>query len=170
MKTKIWILFGVLGLVALGAGAWLGTVGRESRDSGPLLALALPDGAGNQQALSQWQGKVVVINFWATWCTPCREEMPELVRIQQEFGARGLQVVGIAVDNPDKVSQFAKEIGLNYPSLIGGYSAVDVSKGLGNKLSALPFTIVLDRQGGVAQTNLGAIKPQQLRSKVSSLL
>ena len=111
-----------------------------------------------------------MVNFWATWCAPCRDEMPEFVRAQREFGPRGLQFVGIAVDERDKVEQFAKELDLNYPALIGGYAAVELSKTLGNRLSALPFTIVIDRKGTVARTQLGPFKPDKLRSTIDSLL
>ena len=136
----------------------------------PCCAVTLPDIEGREQALGQWRGKVVVVNFWATWCAPCREEMPEFVRAQTELGGKGLQFVGIAVDQADKVQQFAKEIGLNYPTLIGGYGAMELSKTLGNRLMALPFTVVVDRQGAVAHTQLGPLKRGQLRAIVGQLL
>ena len=113
---------------------------------------------------------MLVVNFWATWCAPCREEMPDLVRAQKEYGAKGLQIVGIAADDAGKVQQFAKEIDLNYPALIGGYAAIDLSKDLGNNLVALPFTLILDRQGKVAYTHLGPVKPDKLRDVITGLL
>ena len=140
------------------------------RDATALLSLSLPDTSGQQQSLSQFRGKVVIVNFWATWCEPCREEMPDFVRAQREFGGRGLQFVGIAVDQPQKVEQFAKELELNYPALIGGYGAVELSKTLGNQLSALPFTIVIDRNGAVVDTQLGPFRPGKLRSTIAKLL
>jgi peroxiredoxin len=96
--------------------------------------------------------------------------MPDLVRTQKEYGAKGLQVVGIAADDADKVQQFAKEIQLNYPALIGGYAAIDLSKDLGNSLVALPFTLVVDRHGKVAYTHLGPVKPDKLRDVITKLL
>ena len=156
----------------LRAGLWaptLGCVSEAPTDATTLLALSLPDAAGKEQSIGQWRGKVVVVNFWATWCAPCREEMPEFVRAQTEFGGRGLQFVGIAVDQADKVDQFAKELGLNYPTLIGGYGAVELSKTLGNRLAALPFTIIVDRQGQVVHTQLGPLKSDQLRSIVCQI-
>ena len=140
------------------------------RDATALLSLSLPDTSGQQQSLSQFRGRVVIVNFWATWCEPCREEMPDFVRAQREFGGRGLQFVGIAVDQPQKVEQFAKELELNYPALIGGYGAVELSKTLGNQLSALPFTIVIDRNGAVVDTQLGPFRPGKLRSTIAKLL
>jgi peroxiredoxin len=157
-------------LLALAGGVALAVWDRAPRDAGALFSLSLPDTSGRQQSLSQWRGKVVVVNFWATWCAPCREEMPEFVRAQREFGPRGLQLVGIAVDEPEKVVQFANELGLNYPALIGGYGAIELSKTLGNQLGALPFTIVIDRTGAVARTQLGPFKSDKLRATISNLL
>jgi peroxiredoxin len=96
--------------------------------------------------------------------------MPEFIRAQNDFGGKGLQIVGIAVDNADKVQQFATELGLNYPALIGGFDAMDLSKDLGNKLVALPFTLVLDRQGKLAYTHLGPVKADKFRDVVTKLL
>jgi len=165
-RVAIW----AAALLALGAGIGLALFDRAPADASALLALTLPDPSGRPQPLSQWQGKVLVVNFWATWCGPCREEMPDLVRAQKEYGAKGLQIVGIAADDADKVQQFAKEIELNYPALIGGYAAIDLSKDLGNSLVALPFTLVVDRHGKVAYTHLGPVKPDKLRDVISKLL
>jgi peroxiredoxin len=141
-----------------------------ARDGSAILGIVLPDAQGREQALAQWRGKVLVVNFWATWCAPCREEMPQFVATQARDGAKGVQFVGIAVDDPVKVRAFAREIGLNYPALIGGYGAIELSKTLGNDLSALPFTIVIDRQGRVAHTQLGPLKAAKLDNLLSKLL
>jgi len=158
------------GALALGLGIGLAVWNGTAPDASALLALSLPDTQGTAQPLRQWRGKVLVVNFWATWCEPCREEMPEFVRAQRELGPQGVQFVGIAVDNPDKVARFAKELDLNYPALIGGYDAVDLSKPLGNRLLALPFTVIVSRDGHIAQTHVGPIKPAQLRSIIAKLL
>jgi peroxiredoxin len=164
------LILGVAGILALAIGVFVGLRKDAPQDASTLLAISLPDTTGQQQSLEQWRGKVVIVNFWATWCAPCREEMPEFVRAQSEFGSKGLQFVGIAVDEADKVDQFAKELKVNYPVLIGGYGAIELSKTLGNRLVALPFTIIVDRQGQVAHTQLGPLKPDQLRSMVAKLL
>jgi thiol-disulfide isomerase/thioredoxin len=162
--------------IALAAGAlWRqlavdsGPDGRE-RDGSMLLALALPDAAGKEQPLGQWKGKVLIVNFWATWCEPCREEMPRFMRFQNEYGDRGLQFVGIAIDQPDKVRAFVKELGLNYPTLVGGYGAIELSKTLGNHVGALPFTVVLNRAGRVTHIQLGPMKDAQLQAIIRQLV
>ena len=169
-----WALFAAIAAVALAAGLHFGrertTTAPQPAATAALAGLALPDPQGNEQRLDQWRGKVVVVNFWATWCAPCREEMPEFMKAQTEHGPKGLQFVGIAVDQADKVAQFAKEIGLNYPTLVGGFGAMELSKTLGNSLMALPFTVVLDRKGAVAHTQLGVLKPDKLESIVRQLL
>jgi thiol-disulfide isomerase/thioredoxin len=136
--------------------------GERGQDAAPLLAVTLPDADGREQPLDQWRGKLLVVNFWATWCAPCREEMPEFVKLQAEHGDRGLQFVGIAVDEAPKVKQFAAETGLNYPALIGGYGAMELSRTFGNRVMALPFTVVVDRGGRIVFTQLGPVKPRDL--------
>lgn len=163
------------GAAALAAGIYFGAERNTPSTPSPqanaaLAGLALPDPAGKEQRLDQWRGKVLVVNFWATWCAPCREEMPEFMRAQTEFGAKGLQFVGIAVDQPDKVEQYVKEIGLNYPALIGGFGAMELSKTLGNSLMALPFTVVVDRQGAIVHTQLGVLKTDKLNALLKQLL
>src|SRR5262245_2485456 len=116
-RASLWLLFAT-GFVALAIGGYFGQRYFAASDAGPaagtsaaqMLEVSLPDLSGTDQSLSQWRGKVLVVNFWATWCVPCREEMPEFVRTQNEYGGKGLQFVGIAVDSKDKVETFAKEI------------------------------------------------------------
>ena len=163
-------LLATAGALALAAGIGLALWDRQAPDPKDLLALSLPDTGGVKQPLSQWRGKVLLVNFWATWCGPCREEMPEFVRAQHDLGDKGLQVVGIAIDQPDKVASFARELNLNYPALIATYETMDVAKPLGDRLLGLPFTVILDRQGHVAHTQLGPMKSEQLRSIVDNLL
>jgi len=154
-------------VLALAAGLYSGAVRRAAdpasrADAATLLALTLPDATGKEEPLAQWRGKLLIVNFWATWCAPCREEMPEFVRAQREFGARGLQFVGIAVDESAKVRQFADEIGLNYPALVGGYGAMELSRTLGNQFMALPFTIVVGPDGTIVHTELGPLNNEKL--------
>ena len=169
-----WGLFLAAAVVALAVGLHVARHGWSWDDnrkaSAALLAVQLPDASGQVQRLDQWRGRVLVVNFWATWCVPCREEMPQFIRAQAEDGGKGLQFVGIAVDSADKVQKFSKDIGLNYPTLVGGLGAIELSRDLGNRLMALPFTIVVDRDGRVVHTQLGPLKPDKLHAIVDPLL
>ena len=168
-----WAAIAAVGLIGLAAGIYFGTERTPSQEpiaAAALRGLALPDADGTEQRFDQWRGKVVIVNFWATWCAPCREEMPEFVKVQKEFGPKGLQIVGIAVDQTDKVRQFAAEIGLNYPALVGGFGAMELSRTLGNTVMALPFTVIVDRQGAIVHTELGILKPEKLDAIVRQLL
>jgi thiol-disulfide isomerase/thioredoxin len=144
----------------------------ESRDGEPsnLLAHSFPDLQGRTQALAQWQGKVLVVNFWATWCPPCRKEIPAFIRLQDKYHSRGLQFVGVAIDDEDKVRAFVSDFGVNYPVLIGGLDAVEAGRAAGNRMGGLPFTVILDRQGRHAGSQLGEVAESRLESLVKPLL
>ena len=135
-----------------------------------LTGARLPDLDGAVQSVSQWRGKVVVVNFWATWCAPCREEIPMLVRLQEKYAARGLQLVGIAIDQPDKVRPYAAEMRMNFPVLIGSADGIELTRQLGNKAGVLPYSVVLDRDGKIASREVGALKEPRIEALVSSLL
>lgn len=164
----------VVAALALAAGLYFGIEQRAgSPDPAAVSALTradLPDLAGNRASLERWRGKVVVVNFWASWCPPCREEIPGLVRIQHKFAANGLQVVGIAVDSAEKSRQAAGEMGISYPVLVAEVQIIDVTRRLGNRAGGLPFTVVLDREGRLVTTHLGLLSEAQLERLVRPLL
>jgi thiol-disulfide isomerase/thioredoxin len=141
--------------------------GRGAAES--IMALRLADPMGQQQSLAQWRNRVLVVNFWATWCAPCREEIPMFVRLQEKYRGQGLQFVGIAIDQPDKVRSFASEFAINYPILMGGIEAVELSRQAGNRIGALPFTLVIDRDGKIAATQLGELKEVKLEAMIQPL-
>jgi thiol-disulfide isomerase/thioredoxin len=165
-----WAAVAGVAMMALAAGLYFGPSVSNDPPAAALLGLTLPDIEGRDQRLDQWKGKVLVINFWATWCEPCREEMPEFVKTQTAFGAKGLQFVGIAIDQPDKIRQFSQDLNLNYPSLVGGYGALELSRAFGNKIMALPFTLIINREGQVAYSQMGPLKPGKLDAIVGKLL
>src|SRR5258706_13632328 len=133
-------------------------------------AARLADLNGASQSLGQWRGQVLVVNFWATWCAPCREEIPGFVNLQERYNSRGLTFVGIAIDQPDKVAEFAREFGINYPLLIGGLEALELLRQSGNRAGVLPYTLVIDREGKLVSQESGGLKETRLEGMIQPLL
>ena len=129
---------------------------------GVVYSAKFSDLSGNSQALGQWDRKLLVVNFWATWCGPCKEEIPILVKLQAKFGERSVQFVGIAADSAPNVANFVKSASINYPILIGETSAIEFSKRLGNRLGLLPHTVVMRPGGEVVYAKLGLISEHEL--------
>jgi thiol-disulfide isomerase/thioredoxin len=149
-----------LALVAVAAGIWLAQTRHAAQPaaaSDALWQLSFPDVHGQPQALSQWRGQVVVLNFWASWCAPCREEMPDFAALQTQHRAKGVAFVGVAIDNSPNVTQFLLRQPVDYPILIGEGAALALARELGNPSGALPYTIVLDRDGRIALSHLGRL-------------
>jgi thiol-disulfide isomerase/thioredoxin len=130
----------------------------------------LPDLARQPQALKQWLGQVVVVNFWAPWCPPCREEIPGFIRLQDRLGSQGLRFVGVALDDEGKVQAYVDETGINYPVLLGGMDAVKLGQAAGNRLGGLPYTVVFDRGGNAVASLVGGISEARLEGLVKPLL
>ena len=168
------LLFAVVAVAAFGAGLWFNgsrqTTTPEASAAAALLALTLPDLQNKPQALSQWHGKVLVVNFWATWCEPCRKEIPVFVKMQEELAAKGLQFVGISIDNVEKTAEFARNFSINYPNLIGSFDTVEISRLAGNHRRVLPYTIILDRSGNIVATEQGGVTRDKLLNLVKPLL
>lgn len=135
-----------------------------------IFAASLPDLDGKHQALQQWQGKVLVLNFWAPWCPPCRAETPAFIALQEKYRARDVVFVGVALDQKDKVQAFVDEMGVNYPILLGENDAAELAKIAGNRLGGLPFTAVFKKDGGIATTVTGEYKSDALEKMLNSLL
>lgn len=135
-----------------------------------LWATQLPDLHQHIQPLKQWQGKVLVVNFWAPWCPPCRQEIPVFIRMQDRLGKQGVQFVGIALDETDKVAAFVQQSKINYPILLGSAQAATLSYSTGNHSGGLPFTILFDRQGNAIATLTGSVSEARLETLLKPLL
>jgi thiol-disulfide isomerase/thioredoxin len=155
--------------------AWGGYALRQTTrsDTSPpvraLFALNLPNPDGAPQALAQWRGKVLVVNFWATWCEPCREEIPGLDRIRKKYIGKSVEIVGIAVDSASKVREYAKTMKISYPLLVGGLESIELARSLGNNAGGLPYTVVLDSNAAVALSHLGLIREHELDQTLAKL-
>ena len=134
MKARAVGIVAVVAALSAAAGAayhlWSrGSDGASSRDLAEaverVLQARVVDLQGASQSLQQWRGRVLVVNYWATWCAPCREEIPLFVRMQERYGERGLLFIGIAIDQPDKVAEFAREFRVNYPLVLGGVDSIE---------------------------------------------
>ena len=131
--------------------------------------LSYPDLEGNTRSTTEWQDKVLVLNFWATWCPPCREETPLFVTLQEEYAAKGVQFVGLAIDDKAAVTDFVDSYGVEYPMLLGDINAMAVSKQLGNRFQGLPFTVIMAPGGQIVIRHAGGIKREQIEPILQKL-
>ena len=138
--------------------------------AGQLPPEVLLDLEGKPQPFSQWEGKILILNFWATWCPPCRREMPTFIELQQEYGDRGVQFVGVAVDNPKMAARFSSDHGIYFPSLQGEINGLDLSISLGNRRSVLPYTVIFDREGDILLQKPGELRRKQILSVITPIL
>lgn len=136
---------------------------------GKLLALDLPDAKGTQHPFSAWKGKVLVVNFWATWCPPCRKEIPAFSTLSRKYAGKGVQFVGVSIDTAKNVAGFQAKQQVDYPLVIADPSLVQLTEELGNSSQGLPFTLVIDRNGGISLVKLGELSERELDRKLAEL-
>ncbi len=125
---------------------------------------------GRPLSLKQWSGKVLVVNFWATWCPPCREEMPGFSRLQKKYADNGVQFVGIGVDDADKIVQFQKEFPVDYPLAVAELDAMSLTAELGNSTEGLPFTVFIDRTGHLRLAKVGRMSEPEVERQLAEML
>ncbi|MEO1889709.1 MAG: TlpA disulfide reductase family protein [Cycloclasticus sp.] len=123
---------------------------------------SLPDLQGKVRNIKEWGGKFIVLNFWATWCTPCRKEIPEFIALQNEYGNSNLQFIGVAVDNAVSVDTFAMEMGINYPNLIAEMQGIDLAVQYGNTIGALPYSVIINPQKEIIFRHVGLLSPMKI--------
>ena len=129
-----------------------------------------PDVSGHLQSIKQWRNQVLVINFWATWCPPCLDELPDFNRLQLKYQDSGVQFIGVALDDARAVSDAVAHFNIVYPQLIAGDAGINLSKHLGNHLGAVPFTLVVDTQGRVIQRHPGIYESGELVAEIEKLI
>lgn len=136
----------------------------------PAPALTLPDADGKSHTLKDWPGKWLLLNFWATWCAPCMHEIPALITAQAQYQKAGLQIVGVAMDDPDAVRTLMQEKGFNYPSLIGDEAVQGIMEQFGNAVGALPYTVLISPEGVIRYIELGGVDGPKLDMLMSRFL
>jgi thiol-disulfide isomerase/thioredoxin len=149
--------------------AYAPTDGRPHSAVTNLYAQSLNDLSGKQQSLGQWKGKPLLVNFWASWCAPCVQEMPELSELAAKDGGKHVNVIGIGIDSPANLNEFVKKTKVSYPLYVGGMSGTDLSRELGNVNGGLPFTVLIGPDGQVRKTYVGRLKFDQLRADLAKL-
>lgn len=167
------LILGAAGLAAAAVGFLLGPVFLQSTGRGgagegtaaannALRSASLLDLAGQPHRLSEWQGRILVCNFWATWCLPCREEIPLLMAARAKFAAAKVEIVGIAIDNAAKVREFSASFNMSYPILLAEADGLELMRKLGNSAGGLPYTVIANREGSVVHRKLGAFHGNDL--------
>jgi thiol-disulfide isomerase/thioredoxin len=164
MKPSLYI-YTLVAALFIGVGAYVGAVQTAPDPAQPtavsqLMGESLPDAKGLPQAMKQWQGKALVINFWATWCAPCVKEMPEL---------SALQILGIGIDSPKNIGEFSTKYQISYPLFATGMAGSKYTRAFGNQAGGLPFTVLVDARGQIRKTYLGALKMDELRRDITKL-
>lgn len=186
MNARSWLPL-VLALAAGATGYFTYQLFFADRDAGfarsravdlsgePIVGQRRPDytlgtAEGSRVSASDFDGRVVLVNFWATWCTPCREEMPMLMDLRRRHFEQGLEVVGIALDDVQRARDFAAELGIEYPILVGSTDVMATMRLYGNDSGVLPYSVLVDRDGIVRWTLLGALDAPKLRREIEALL
>jgi thiol-disulfide isomerase/thioredoxin len=172
-QGRRFLVIGVVAVAAAVAGYGVNIwrrAGSQAEAAGAVMSARLTDLHGKALSIDQWRGRVLVVNFWATWCAPCRDEIPIFIKLQQKHQARGLQFIGVAIDQREKVERFARDFAMNYPVLLGGIDMMELSRRAGNRLGALPFTIIMDRTGAIVSVQVGVLKEAKLEAMLQTLL
>ncbi len=175
MNRRQWLIIVVISLLALLGGAltsqWISKTALANDPSiKAFFANSWQSPDGKPVNSTEWQGKVLVVNFWASWCPPCVEEMPTLDLLQQEFLQQNVLFVGIGIDSPSNIREFLKITPVSYPIVIGGLEGSNLSKQMGNSQGALPYTVIINPKGKAIYTKLGKISEEELRKAIKSAL
>jgi peroxiredoxin len=129
---------------------------------------ALQDTAGATRSLSEWEGRVILLNFWATWCPPCKYEIPDFIELQAEYGEAGFQIVGIGIDEAERIRSYHDEMGINYPVLIA--TDPEMMSDWGNRAQVLPYSVVIDRDGEIRYIHRGQLDRSQFEREILPLI
>lgn len=172
LKTPIFYL---ILMMSLGFGIRYFFLSTQVQDGGKQSTQALfnanfPNEHGKPQALNQYAGKIVVLNFWASWCEPCREEMPELSQLNTEYKDRNVVVLGLAIEDVAAVNEFIKQTSVSYPLFAADMQGMDIAASLGNNKGVLPYTVIIKADGTLAKSYFGRITKPLLEKTLKTIL
>lgn len=169
-KNTLFIL--LAGVIALSGGLFAQYLSatHQQKIKTPLADFTLPDISGKQRSIFEWQGKIRIINFWATWCPPCLKEIPEFIKLQEELNNKGIQFIGIAIEDRQSVKEYLSTVSINYPMLIAEDEGITLSHELGNIINAVPFTLIVNRQGQIIHRQPGEISREKILQIITPLI
>ena len=174
MNRLFWVGAAAVLIVLIGLAWMVAKAPDAARSMGPdtqaFWNATLPDTQGQPQSMAQYRGKVVVVNFWAPWCPPCRAEMPGFMALQEKYGKDGVVFVGIALDTTEHVQRFLAAKPTNYPIYLGEIGGDELALALGNHANALPYTVIIDRRGEAAGSQVGMLDEARLEAMLRPLL
>ena len=130
----------------------------------------LTDVEGEKHSIGKWDGQVLIVNFWATWCPPCRREIPAFIALQEKYEGKGFTIVGVALDSQQAAIDYVDPMGINYPILVGETEGIAISQEYGNKLGVLPYTVIVDRKGIIRHTLAREVHLDEAEKLISPLL
>jgi len=155
---------------AAGAGGYVGWQVWSEREPDLRPEFSLEDLDGNMRSITEWDGKVVVLNFWGSWCPPCVHEIPMFMALQDEYGEQGLQFVGVALDRLEDARAFYEELEVNYPSMVGVHEPTVIGEKYGNERGTLPYTVIIDRDGRIVERFDREVTREQIEPKIREYL
>ena len=172
MSRRPVILVGLVIIALIGVGGYFltpsGSDAQVATDQRP--DFTLPDVDGEQRSIAEWDGEVIMLNFWASWCPPCRREIPAFIELQEDFGDQGFQIVGLAIDDRQSVVDFTDPMGVNYPLLIGAGEGIDIAEAYGNDIGVLPYTVFIDRDGRIVEAHRSELHYEDVAAIIEPLL
>lgn len=156
-------------LIAGGSGFALHKYLNEKKfSSNPAIGLQRPEFAaedldGQLRNIKEWDGKLIFLNFWATWCPPCKKEIPDFIELQAAYGDQGFQIIGIAIDEEDAIREYVEAVGMNYPTMAVQADGVGLAKRYGNGAGLLPYTVIINRDGEISNTISGELSKKRAK-------
>jgi thiol-disulfide isomerase/thioredoxin len=185
-NLKLSLLLFIIAFVALAAGYSLRQLIQAESNSASLDAanrasesivlderrpdFSLPDLNDQPRSVAEWDGKVLLVNFWATWCPPCKREIPDFIEVRQQLGAEHFEVIGIAIDNLADVREYVQLMDIPYPILVGEREASRISTLYGNRMGGLPYSVLIDHEGIIRKSKTGEYRASDLLNDVQPLL
>jgi thiol-disulfide isomerase/thioredoxin len=180
--TRKHLIYSAIAVLFAGLGVFVAVRKQPPAPPAPVAAVAAPkgpvealfsqsmnDATGASHALARWKGKALVVNFWAPWCAPCVEEMPELDQLATASAADNVNVIGIGIDSPSNIAEFSTRLKISYPLYVAGMSGTDLSRQFGNTAGGLPYTVLIGADGTILKTYLGKLKFEELKADLAKL-